>query len=127
MPFGLTNTLTPFMTLMDNNLRLYLGRFVIVFLDNILTYNDIPKEHIQYLKMVFELFREHKSFSKESKFEFFKVSIHYLEHIISSKGIAKGMTKVNAIRHCPSPKNLKELQILLGLVGFYRKYVRQYV
>ena len=36
------------------------------------------------------------------------------------------MTKVNAIMHWPRPTNLEELQIFLGLAGFYRKYVRNY-
>ena len=55
MPLGLTNAPATFMTLMDNVLRSYLGKFVIVFLDDILAYNKTQEEHIKHLKMVFEL------------------------------------------------------------------------
>ena len=76
--------------------------------------------------MVFDLLREHNLIAQESKCEFLKIDICYLEHVISSKGIAMDMTIVNAILHWPHPKNLEEIQIFLGLAGFYRKYVRQY-
>ena len=99
---------------------------MIVFLDDILIYSAIQEEYIQHLNMVFDLLREHKLFAKESKCEFLKIHIHYLGHVISSKGIAMDMTKVNAILHWPHPRNLEELQFFLGLAGFYRKYVRRY-
>ena len=34
--------------------------------------------------------------------------------------------KVEEILHWPHPTNLEELQIFLGLVGFYRKYIKDY-
>ena len=37
------------------------------------------------------------------------------------------ITKVNAIRHWHSPRNLEELQIFLGLAGFFRKYVQHHI
>ena len=39
MPFGLTNNLAAFMTLMDSVLHPHLGKFVIIFLDDIFTYS----------------------------------------------------------------------------------------
>ena len=57
---------------------------MIVFLDNILIYNAMQEEHNQHLKMVFELLRENKLFTKENKCEFLNAYIHYLGHVISS-------------------------------------------
>ena len=34
--------------------------------------------------------------------------------------------KVDAIFKWPHPRNLQELQMFLGLAGFYRKYIRDY-
>lgn len=34
--------------------------------------------------------------------------------------------KVRAIIEWPSPRNLEELQIFLGLSGFYRRFIRDY-
>ena len=47
MPFGLTNAPITFMTLMDSVLCLYLGKFFIAFLDDILIYD--PKRNIFFI------------------------------------------------------------------------------
>nr|GEX78300.1 putative reverse transcriptase domain-containing protein [Tanacetum cinerariifolium] len=49
MPFGLTNTLAVFMDLMNRICRLYLDKFVIVFIDDILVYSKTQEEHVEHL------------------------------------------------------------------------------
>jgi translation initiation factor 2 beta subunit (eIF-2beta)/eIF-5 len=52
VPFGLTNTPATFMCLMNNVLRKYLDKFVIVFIDDILIYSKTKEEHEEHLRMV---------------------------------------------------------------------------
>ena len=50
----------------------------------------------------------------------------YLGHIISRDGLRMDPEKVQAILEWPEPKNLEELQIFLGMSGFYRRFIRDY-
>ncbi|GKC28855.1 putative reverse transcriptase domain-containing protein, partial [Tanacetum coccineum] len=64
MHFGLTNAPTVFMDLMNRVCKPYLGRFVIVFIDDILAYSKLKEEHEVHLKLVLETLRKEKSHAK---------------------------------------------------------------
>ena len=55
MPFGLTNSLTTFMDLMHRVFQPYLDQFVIVFVDDILIYSQLEREHEDHLRIVLQL------------------------------------------------------------------------
>ncbi|GJU80822.1 putative reverse transcriptase domain-containing protein [Tanacetum coccineum] len=67
MPFGLTNAPAVFMDLMNRVCKPYLGRFVIVFIDDILAYSKSKEEHEVHLKLVLESLRKEKLYAKFSK------------------------------------------------------------
>ncbi|KAA3484634.1 DNA/RNA polymerases superfamily protein [Gossypium australe] len=58
MPFGLTNALAVFMDLVNRIFRLYLDKFVVVFIDDILIYSHDESKHVEYLRIVLQILRE---------------------------------------------------------------------
>jgi hypothetical protein len=62
LPFGLTNAPTTFMSLMNSLFQEYLGKFVFVFLDEILKYSKSKEEHMEHLELLFEVLRTNELF-----------------------------------------------------------------
>ena len=67
MPFGLTNALATFQSVMNNMFRDYLGKFVLVYLDDILVYSKSKEEHVQHVQKVLDILRQHKFYAKMKK------------------------------------------------------------
>ncbi|KAG7301819.1 hypothetical protein JYU34_013203, partial [Plutella xylostella] len=61
---------------------------------------------------------------RKDKCEFFKDEITYLGYVINKFGIKKSLDKVKAIQEAQPPTSLKELQSFLGLVNYYRSFVK---
>ena len=75
----------------------YLDKFYIMFLYDILIYSKSEEEHEKHLRMVLQVLREHKLYTKLSKCIFYEKKIHYLGHIISVEGITVDPEKIEAI------------------------------
>jgi len=97
MPFGLCNAPTTFQALMNDVLRPFLRRFVLVFFDDILIYSKTWADHLRHLRAVLSTLRQHHLFVKRAKCAFGVTSISYLGHVISEAGVAMDPPKVQAI------------------------------
>ena len=70
MPFRLTNAPVDFMDLMNSVFHEYLDHFVIMFIDDILIYSKSQEEHEEHLRIVLQILRERKLYTKLKKCEF---------------------------------------------------------
>jgi hypothetical protein len=62
MPFGLTNAPVVFMSLMKKIFALYLDRFTVVFIDDVLVYSKSRQEHEQHLRTSLQLLRDNRDY-----------------------------------------------------------------
>ncbi|GJU23243.1 ribonuclease H-like domain-containing protein [Tanacetum coccineum] len=124
MPFGLTNTSTVFMDLMNRVCKSYLVMFVIVFIDYILIYSPSKEEHEEYLKLILELLKKEELYPKLSKCEFWLPKLQFLEHVIDSQDIHVDPANIEQIKDWTTPTPPIEIRQFLGLVGYYRQFIK---
>jgi len=87
MPFGLTNASNTFMRLMNHVLRDYIGKFVVVYFDDILVYSTSVESHIHYLREVLIVLRKNQLFANVDKCTFCVDSVVFLGFIVNKNGV----------------------------------------
>ena len=87
MPFGLCNALPTFQRLMQNCLGKLNLTYCLIYLDDVIVFSKMPKEHLQRMHVVFNCLCEHGLKLKPSKCDVFKLEINYLAHHVSQKGV----------------------------------------
>nr|VZI33372.1 unnamed protein product [Spirometra erinaceieuropaei] len=103
MPFGLRNASQTFQSFVDRVLR---GLpFVYAYIDDLLVVNPTAEEH------------------NPSKCVLGVPSLEFLGHLVDSHGIRPLPSKVAAIWDFPLPTSKRQLQRLLGMVKFYRRFL----
>ena len=124
MPFGLTNAPAAFMDLMNRVFRPYVDQFVVVFIDDILVYSKDRESHDTHFRVVLEILRKEQLYAKLSKCEFWLTEVSFLGHIVSKEGIQVDPKKIEVVVEWKPPRNVTEVRSFLGLVGYYRRFVK---
>nr|GEV48390.1 putative reverse transcriptase domain, ribonuclease H-like domain, aspartic peptidase domain protein [Tanacetum cinerariifolium] len=123
MPFGLTNTPAMFMDLMNRVCKLYLDKFIIMFINDILVYSKDIEEHEKHLKIILELLKKARLYTKFSKGDFWLGSVQFLGYVIDHNGVHVDHAKIKAIKSWVALTTPTEVRQFLGLARFYRRFI----
>ncbi|XP_024013358.1 uncharacterized protein LOC112087717 [Eutrema salsugineum] len=122
MPFSLSNASSTFMRVMNQALRQFIGKSVVVYLDDILIFSL----SFIHLHEVLNVLRRDKLFTTVKKCEFGSPEVQILGYIVSARGLAVDPNKVSAIISWPLPKTLTDTRSFYNLASFYRCFVPQF-
>src|SRR6266496_361361 len=115
MPFGLTNAPATFQTLMNQILRPFIDKFMLVYLDDILIYSNSAEEHRKHLRLVLEGLRASKLFAKPKKCIFDQPEVECCGHIVGN-GVVKDSK--SSTRRCKSSRIGQDLAMFMKFVNF---------
>ncbi|GJS18562.1 putative nucleotidyltransferase, ribonuclease H [Tanacetum coccineum] len=111
---------------MNRVCRPYLDKFMIVFINDILIYSKTRKEHVEHLRLVLELLKKEKLYAKFSMCELCLKEVQFLGHVINDNGIHVDPSKIEAVKNWKAPRTLSKVCLLLGLAGYYRRFIENF-
>ncbi len=101
-----------------------LDEFVIIYIDDILVYSKIVEEHMKHLEYLLNKLLKNQLFANKAKNEFAQKEMGFLGHILSGEGVRPNLKKLEAIKDWKRLITIKGIRSFLGLVNFYRKFIK---
>jgi hypothetical protein len=86
----------------------------------------MEEEHKKQLRMVLEKLRSNQLYTKFNKSEFWLTKVAFLRHVISAGGISADPSKVKDVLNWMPPMNASEIWTFLRLVGYYRRFIKDF-
>ena len=100
---------------MDRISQQQLGKFVLVYLDDIMVFSKTQEEHLEHLRKVFEILCEKKLYAKLTKCRFAKSELEYPSHVV-----CKESRKFKTVTTWARPNDVNQLRSFLGLNNYFR-------
>ena len=109
IPFGFTNAPATCQVLINNVLKIYLDKTMVIYLDDILIYFDKQEHHVQHVQKNLTCLSQAALFLKPEKCEFHRKKFEFLGFIVSTESIQMSPKKIKTILEWPVPKNIKNV------------------
>jgi len=120
MPMGLKNATQTLQRYVDTVLSGMAG--VIVYCDDMLLYSA-RDNHLGLIDTVLQKLHNSGLVVNKQKSEFFKDSVDFLGHTLTSTEIIPSDKHLQALKNFEPPKTVKQLRRFLGMMNFYRKFL----
>ena len=111
---------------MEHVLQEELWKFCLIYIDDIIIFSSGFEEHLQHIDKVFQRLTEANLKLKASKCNIARESATFLGHIVTRDGIKPNQENLSAVRSYPISKNVKQKRSFLGLVYYYRRFIKNF-
>ena len=90
------------------------------------TVYGLAKDHVVNLRLMLERCRKHQISLNLKKCIFYTPFGILLGHIVCKEGMLVNPAKIAIIVDIPPPTTVKQLRVILGHTGYYRKFIKGY-
>ena len=127
IPFGLRNAPPAFQRFMNQMLGNLKGTICEPYLDDVLIYGKSFEEHVENLRKVLQRLKQNGVKLRADKCVFGRKEVRYLGRLVSEKGYRPDPADTLALdKFKKAPENIGELRRLLGFIGYFRCYVKDF-
>ncbi|GKB18232.1 putative nucleotidyltransferase, ribonuclease H [Tanacetum coccineum] len=101
----------------------FIGKFVVVYFDDILIYSASFNEHVTHVRQVLTLLRKDSFYAAIKKCVFMTPKVLFLMYVVSGDGIQVDESKVAVVQEWPTLTTITEVRSFHGLASFYRRFI----
>ena len=124
MPFGPCNAPVTFQHAMNEVFSDMIGNGAYIYIDDLTIYSKTFEEHIVLLREALCCLHKHCLHLQPKKCTFAAPEVELLGHVIGKEGVKPAPSKIEAVKNYPPPTSKTELRAFLGLIGYYRNFVK---
>ncbi|CAN6567547.1 unnamed protein product [Malus baccata var. baccata] len=126
MPFGLCNAPATFQRCMVSIFSDFIEKIIEVFMDDFSVFGDSFDGCLENLTLILKRCVETNLVLNWEKCYFMVKQGIVLGHIVFERGIEVDKSKIDLVRHLPSPTSVREVRSFLGHAGFYRRFIKDF-
>lgn len=125
MPFGLKNADATYQRLVNTMFNDQIGDTIEVYIDDMLVKLKAANDHVSHLQQSFHVIRRFGMKLNPTKCSFGVSTSKFLGYIVTQQGIEAKPDQIKAILNIQSPRNLKEVQKLIGHVVVLNRFISE--
>nr|GEV36236.1 reverse transcriptase domain-containing protein [Tanacetum cinerariifolium] len=123
MPFGLKNAGATYQRLMDKDFESQIGQNIEVYVDDLVVKGYTEAEMLRDIEETFRTLRKINMKLKPKKCAFGLAEGVFLGYVVTPEGIKSCPDKTAAVLQLPSPRTIKEVQILNGKLAILNRFL----
>jgi hypothetical protein len=97
-----------------------------VYIDDIIIYSDTWEEHMKAIRALFQRLMQYSLTVNLAKCDFAFATVKFLGHVVGQGQVLPVNAKVQTISEFATPQNKKSLMRFLGMIGFYRRFCKNF-
>ena len=111
---------------MNKVFRQYIGKFIQVYLNNVIIYSNNLNKHKKHIKAVLKKIRKANLKLNPLKYQQFQIEFKFVRHLVGRNSIRLNSWNIEKIKNAEVLKNTTELRKFLKMAQYYQQYINSY-